>query len=228
MSASIRNRRGLTLVEVLATMILLSLTVMIGGAALESIVDGEERMKEASIDVERAAAIRDLIHSWIAAGTITTQITGTPIAGTSANLDITNADGTPAIMQAVVSTAALNFTTTADNPARSPSATMRLFIDDDEVTPEVGLTLEYRASTTAPWRRMQLEPTITYLTIEFLDNVTGFWYEASQANGATARAVRITLAGSDDVYYPGILSLPIIQTMNPTAVNNPVAEEGAQ
>ncbi len=222
------NRRGMTLIEVLATMILLSLTVAVGGAALTAVVDGQERMEEASLDVERAAAIRDQIHSWIAAGTITTNITGTPIAGNSANLTITNPDGTPAIVPAVVSAPALNFTTTADNPARSPTATMRLFIDDDDVTPEMGLTLEYRASNTAPWRRMQLEPNITYLTIEFLDNVTGFWYEASQANGATARAVRITLAGADDVYFPGILSLPIIQTMNPTAVNNPTAEEPVQ
>ncbi|MBK7596060.1 MAG: general secretion pathway protein GspK [Gemmatimonadetes bacterium] len=111
---------------------------------------------------------------------------------------------------AVISGDELRFTTTADNPAGAPSATMRLFIDDDEKTPEVGLTVEYQANAQSPLQRQQLDAGISGITVEYLDSRTNRWYPAVGAAAITPRAMRLTLVAAEGDSLPGLLSVPLV------------------
>jgi hypothetical protein len=117
------------------------------------------------------------------------------------------------ISAAVAAGDEVTFVTTAPNPANAPSVRMRLFVDGDSNTPETGLTLEYQASNSTPLRRIQLEPTIGVLKVEFLDQRTNRWLESTQAAAFTPIAVRISMQPYDGGSLPGILQLPMIFPM---------------
>jgi hypothetical protein len=124
-----------------------------------------------------------------------------------------NTSTTNGITAAVAAGDEITFVTTAPNLADAPSVRMRLFVDGDASTPETGLTLEYQASTATPLQRVQLEPSIGVLKVEFLDQRTNQWYESTQAAAITPIAVKLTMQPYDGGRLPGILELPLIFPM---------------
>jgi prepilin-type N-terminal cleavage/methylation domain-containing protein len=225
---SARSRGGMTLMELVIALVITGMMAVMGTATLSSIIDHRRSILTGTGELERASALRDQIRTWMLSGTVQIVSGGAsaglgrraaPIAAPqiAAPPTTTGMSGigtsTPAITAAVAGGDEITFVTTAQNPADSPTARMRLFIDADPSTPETGLTLEYQASTATPLQRIQLEPTIGVLKVEFLDQRTNQWFESTQAAAITPIAVRLTMQPYDGGRLPGILQLPLIFPM---------------
>lgn len=227
-------RRGMTLIELVIALVITGMMAVMGTATLSSIIDQRRAILSGTADMERASALRDQLRTWLLSGTIQivtggmtagmgrggatsftfSSIAPAPTTTGAAAGGVTPGETTaPAITAAVAAGDEITFVTTADNPANSPTARMRLFIDADPSTPETGLTLEYQASTATPLQRIQLEPSIGLLKVEFLDQRTNQWFESTQAAAITPIAVRVTLGPYDGGHLPGILGVPMIFAM---------------
>lgn len=210
-----RRRDGMTLMELVIGLAITGLMAAAGARAFTSIVDHRATVRAANEATERAAAMRDMIRSWALNGTIRLDIGGGPrglntgVSRASSQVRVgsggTFIDLTPAKHVGDQAT----IVTSAENPAMLPSVAIRLYIDDDENTPEKGLTIEYQPNARSPLVRKMLDSTITDLVLEYLDGRTQRWIEASQA--ATLRSVlatRITLVPADS-NASRLLTLPI-------------------
>ena len=219
--------------ELVIALVITGMMAVMGTATLGSIIDDRRAILSGTGGIERASALRDQLRSWLLSGSVQIVTGGASAglgrggaslaapsiaaparsAGTSTGGTAMNGATAPAITSAVAGGDEIMFVTTADNPAHSPSARMRLFIDADASTPETGLTLEYQASTATPLQRMELEPTIGVLKVEFLDQRTNQWFESTQAASITPIAVRLSMQPYDGGRLPGILQLPLIFPM---------------
>ncbi len=227
---SMRVRRGMTLMELVVALAITGMMAAMGAATFSSIIDHRRIILSSTGELERASALRDQLRTWLLAGTIQIQTGGVPqgigrrgtvvaaptiASGSSANSSMSSSTPGSVTSAAVASGDEISFTTTAPNPANAPSVRMRLFIDGDASTPETGLTLEYQSSTSAPLMRVQLEPSIGVLKVDFLDQRTNQWYESTQAAAISPIAVRISMQPYDGGHLPGILQLPMIFPMGP-------------
>jgi prepilin-type N-terminal cleavage/methylation domain-containing protein len=203
-------RRGMTLMELMVGLVLMAVMATTGVAAFGSIIDHRRIIKESTVGMERASALRDQLRVWIGSGTVLIQTGGVPNIGGRAS-------AAPSAMSTISAAAAtgdeLTVNTSAQNPANSPTARMRFFIDGDDATPERGLTVEYQASTQAPLQRRQLEATIGGLKVEFLDQRTNRWHPASEAATIQAIAVRVSMQPMDGYQLPAILQVPMVFKM---------------
>jgi hypothetical protein len=195
-----------------------------GAATFSSIIDHRRIIVASTGELERASALRDQLRTWMLAGQVQVVTGGatrgigrtSTVVGGAMNLSTQSLSGTMSgngITSAVAGGDEITFVTTAPNPASAPSTRMRLFIDADPNTPESGLTLEYQPSTATPLKRIQLEPTIGVLKVEFLDQRTNQWVESTQGAAVTPIAVRLSMQPYDGGRLPGILELPMIFPM---------------
>ncbi|MGH7669473.1 MAG: pilus assembly FimT family protein [Gemmatimonadaceae bacterium] len=193
-----RARQGMTLMELTIALVITGLMAAIGASTFATIIDQQGDIVRATAATERAAALRGTIHSWLVSGNVLITSGGLPqmgvrstgsSAGRSApavsslrtvtpGATASSATTAPTITAAQAVGPEVDFTTTAPNPADAPQARMRLFIDGDPGTTETGLTLEFQASTQAPLQRIELEPDIDSLDVEYLDTRTNMWYPA--------------------------------------------------
>ncbi len=213
----------MTLMELVVALVLTGMMALTGTATLGAIIDHRRVILSSTGEMERASALRDQIRTWMLSGTVQIVTGGatrglgraaTPAAAPVASTpQVPNGMANNSITAAVAGGDEISFVTTAPNPADAPSARMRLFIDADATTPETGLTLEYQASTATPLRRIQLEPTIGVLKVEFLDQRTNQWFSSAQAATIVPIAVRLSMQPYDGGYLPGILQLPMIFPM---------------
>ena len=213
--------------ELVIALVITGMMAVMGTATLAAIIDHRRVILSGTGELERASALRDQLRTWMLSGTVQI-VTGGASAGLgrrTASLAAPSIAPPPTatampgtitnngITAAVAGGDEITFVTTADNPAHAPSARMRLFIDADASTAETGLTLEYQASTATPLERIQLEPSIGVLKVEFLDQRTNQWVESTQVAAITPIAVRLTMQPYDGGRLPGILQLPLIFPM---------------
>lgn len=219
-----RARRGMTLMELLVGLTLTGAMAAVGAAAFGSIIDHQRVIRAATVETERAAALRDQLRTWIGSGTPLIQQGGVPRLGgqtasaRAAGQMVSSMSGAQVVSAAAALGDELTFVTTAANPAMSPSVRMRLFVDGDGGTPEEGLTIEYQASNQTPLQRRQLEPSVGALTVEFLDQRTNRWRPALEAATIQAIAVRLSLSPLEKGHLPAMLQVPMIFAM-PTPAN---------
>jgi hypothetical protein len=216
----------MTLMELVVALVITGLMAVMGASTIASLIDHRRVILGSTGELERASALRDQLRTWMLSGQVQI-VTGGATRGigragaaaisTPAIAQPSTANGmaNAGVTSAVAAGDEITFVTTAPNPANAPSVRMRLFIDGDANTPETGLTLEYQASNATPLQRIQLEPTIGVLTVEFLDQRTNKWIESTQVATITPTAVRITMQSYDDGRIPGILQLPMIFPMAP-------------
>jgi|CXWL01.1.fsa_nt_gi type II secretory pathway pseudopilin PulG len=207
------DRHGLTLLELTISLALTGMMALVGFSAFSGVIDRRRTVVDATMETERAASLRTLLHGWLLPATIQARAGGTPRqAGGRGGATIRpmQVSSVQAVTPAVISGDELRFTTTAENPAGAPEATMRLFVDDDEKTPEVGLTVEYQANAQSPLLRQQLDSGITSITVEYLDSRTNRWLPAVGAAAITPRAMRLTLAAPEGSELPALLSVPLV------------------
>ncbi|HEX4684753.1 MAG TPA: prepilin-type N-terminal cleavage/methylation domain-containing protein [Gemmatimonadaceae bacterium] len=215
-------RRGMTLMELVIGLAITGMMALVGASAFGSVIDHRKTLETASISLERSSALRDMIQSWLYAGTIQIQRGGVP-RGLNASSSVSTRGagntGTGMLNNASVSQAQaagdeISFTTTAPNPAGLGSVRIRLYIDADANTPEAGLTIEYQPNALQPLVRRMLDSTIDTLKVEYLDSRTNRWFRASEAatlSGMTA--ARITLLHGQHGPLPPIVEIPMIFPM---------------
>ncbi|MGV3710900.1 MAG: PulJ/GspJ family protein [Gemmatimonas sp.] len=225
-----RARKGVTLMELMVALTITGFMAIVGTATFTSIIDNRHLLRESTAPTESSAALRETLRQWILPATIQMQATGAPRGGNSnarvsnSNLATRTQNGAEGVTAAAVNGDELRFTTTAPNPTNSPNASMRLFIDEDENTPEKGLTLEYQNTPIQQTllQRRQLDSTIVGMTVEYLNQQNNQWVTTERSAGIRARAVRLTLLPAEGATVPAILSLPMVFTIAQT-INAPSA-----
>jgi prepilin-type N-terminal cleavage/methylation domain-containing protein len=216
-----RARRGMTLMELVIGLAITGMMATAGAFAFESIIDHRRVIREASVDTERSAALRDMIRGWILAGNIQIQQGGGPRGlnrgvGAAAGAALGGGRGGMNTVQSVSSAMAsgdeVTFTTSDVNPSFLPNVRIRLYVDADDNTPEKGLTIEYQPNAQQPLVRRMLDSTIDTLHVEFLDRRTNRWIQATQGAAIQPMATRLTFA-SGVAKLPPILQIPMIFPM---------------
>lgn len=215
----------MTLMELVVALAITGMMAAAGASTLGTLIDQRRVILGATAELERASALRDQIRTWMLSGAVQVTSGGATrgigrgfslVGGGVSSAFNTQSASSSATMPGNGITAAvaggdeITFITTAPNPANAPSVRMRLFIDADPNTPESGLTLEYQPSTATPLQRVQLEPSIGVLTVEFLDQSRNQWVESTQSAGITPMAVRLTMQAYDGGTIPAILQVPLI------------------
>jgi prepilin-type N-terminal cleavage/methylation domain-containing protein len=205
-----RRPQGMTLMELVVAIAITGMMAVAGAATFSSIIDHRRVIRESTVSTERAAALREMIRTWMAAGTVQIQQGGGPRGLASS----TRMAARPGMAQGVTAAAStgdeLTINTTALTPTPAASTRIRLFVDGDDKTPEHGLAMEYQGSSASPLERRQLDSTIGMMTVEFLDNRTGRWYGASQAATIQPIAVRFAFAAAEHDSIPRLLQLPFV------------------
>jgi prepilin-type N-terminal cleavage/methylation domain-containing protein len=225
---SLVSRRGMTLMELVIGLAITGMMATAGAAAFGAIIDHRRELRTATVSIERAAALREMLRSWIYAGSIQIQQGGGPRGLTRGAAAAPAARGAASSMggmnAAAVSAAQasgdeITFTTTALNPSLLPNVRIRLYIDADANTPEKGLTIEYQPNLQMPIVRKMLDSTIDTLHVDFLDTRTNKWIESTQGATITPRAVRLILSSGISPLSP-ILGLPMMFPIGNQAANN--------
>src|ERR1043165_5223068 len=110
-----------------------------GAATFASIIDHRRVIRESTVATERAAALRELLRTWIVSSSIQIQQGGGPRGFTSAARPAPPTSGTGAVTAALAAGDEITFTTSALTPTPSSNTRVRLFVDGDPNTPETGL-----------------------------------------------------------------------------------------
>lgn len=174
----------------------------IGAAAFRQVVAQRDVVREATAGTERAAAVRALLREWVQSGSVES-----PSMTRSINGPMAMHRGEPVAENRTTATAVAPARPTGDEVYLSTWATqlpthsytrIRLFVDDDPDTPEYGLTMEYRAGVDDPWFRRQLDPSITAMSVEYLDEQRARWTSAAAALNTRPVAIRITFTHASD------------------------------
>jgi prepilin-type N-terminal cleavage/methylation domain-containing protein len=220
-----RERRGMTLMELVIGLAITGMMAAAGAGAFASIIDHRRIIRESSAATERGSALRETIRSWIVAGTIQIQIGGGPrglTRGVGTAAPSRGASSTAAVSAAQASGDEISFTTQAVNPSMLANVRIRLYIDADANTPEHGLCMEYQPNATQPIVRKMLDSTIDTLHVEYLDGMTHRWVPSSQSAAIASQtrnvstpsilAVRMWMVADTAAHASPLLSLPMIFT----------------
>jgi type II secretory pathway pseudopilin PulG len=204
----------MTLMELVVAIALTGMMAAAGAATFASIIDHRRVIRESTVATEQAAALREMLRTWVVSSSIQIQQGGGPRGLTTSR----QATRTGPMSNAGVTAAAttgdeLTFTTSALTPTPSSNTRVRLFVDGDPNTPESGLTIEYQGSNAAPLQRMQLDSTVGVMVVEYLDNRTGRWYPALQAATIQPIALRFTLGPAEGDSISRLLQVPFIFRM---------------
>ena len=219
-----RARSGMTLIELIIAITILAMMVTGGAVAFGTIIDRQETIRYASAEVERAAALREMLRQWILQGELQIQQGGVPRgaravgaggAGGGAQLarvasgSRAGSTSTASVTAAASTGNELTLITNAPNPLMAANVRIRIFVDADDNTPERGLTIEYQASTQTPLMRRELDALVGDLTVEFFDQRTGRWIASTEAATGQPIALRITMAPAEGSALPRLLTLPL-------------------
>jgi prepilin-type N-terminal cleavage/methylation domain-containing protein len=217
-----RARSGMTLMELVIGLAITGIMAATGASAFSSIIDHRRVIKEASVSTERAGALREMLESWITAGSIQIQLGGGPrglTRGAAAARPSPGGTNVASVTAAQASGDELTFTTQALNPSMLGAVRMRLYVDGDANTPEKGLCIEYQPNLQQPLVRKMLDSTVDSLKVEYLDTRTGRWFASSEVATIQPRAARVTLSSSRPADQSRILGLPMIFTSGFAAAN---------
>ncbi len=206
-------RRGMTLMELVVAIALTGMMAAAGAATFASIIDHRRVIRESTLETERAAALREMVRTWVVSSSIQIQQGGGPRGLTNARRASSATVITGGVAAAVQTGDELTFTTSAMTPIPSANTRVRLFVDNDPNTTEQGLSIEYQGGNATPLRRMQLDSTIAVLTVEYLDNRTGRWYPAMQASTIQPIAMRFAFSAAEGDSIPRLLQLPFVFRM---------------
>lgn len=207
-----RAPRGMTLMELVVAIALTGMMAIAGAATFSSIIDHRRVIRESTVDTERAAALREMIRTWVVASSILIPQGGGP-RGLGSSARISARPGMTGVTAAVAAGDEFTFTTSAMTPLPSASTRVRLFVDGDPNTPETGLTMEYQGANASPLQRRQLDSTIGVMMVEYLDNRTGRWYAAVQAATIQPIAMRFSFAAAEGDSIPRLLQVPFLFRM---------------
>jgi len=215
----------MTLMELVIGLAITGMMATAGAVAFGSIIDHRRVIRTATVETERAAAMREMIRGWINAGSIQIQQGGGPrglnrgigpVAANPAQRLGGGMNTVAAVSAAAASGDEMTFTTSDINPSLQANARIRLYVDADDNTPEHGLTIEYQPNARMPLVRKMIDSTIDTLHVEYLDQRTNRWIGVSQGATIQPRAARLAFASST-TKLPPLLQVPMIFPMTAAA-----------
>ncbi|HEX6630792.1 MAG TPA: hypothetical protein VF048_06860, partial [Gemmatimonadaceae bacterium] len=151
----------MTLIELTVGLVVTAMVLAAGYGAFASIVDHRTAVRRATLSVERAAALRETVDGWLAAGDVLVQRGGRPRAGGGVD--------SSAVADEII------VMTTAPAMSDAPNTIIRLYVDDDDDTPARGLVAQYSARVEDTASFLELDSTVTGMRVEYLDQATGRW-----------------------------------------------------
>jgi len=193
-----RPDEGFTLIEVLVGLAVGAIVLMAGMAALATVHDRAEHARQANVAALEAAAMRATLVDWLSATQNVSQELGVRFEGQSA-----------AETERVWDE--LTFPTRARTPLRAPMTAVRLYIDDDPMTPERGLVAELVGRLGDEPVRLELVPQALGLQIRYLPHADPpvEWSQGWVGQGQLPRAVEVILIDSPEDPLPPLLRLPL-------------------
>jgi len=194
-------RGGFTLVEVLVGLTVAALALTAGFTALAFVSDRSEEAERASVAALEGSAPREMLASWLSGARLQANRAGV--------FDGINGDDQGKDSDE------LTFPTTARTPLGVRNSVVRLFIDDDDETPERGLVAELRERLQDEVRRVELVPQAATVQIRYLPNIPDAveWLENWQGQGQLPRAIELTLTPVAGDSLPLMLRLPLRVTL---------------
>jgi type II secretory pathway pseudopilin PulG len=193
------RRPGTTVLELVVALVITGAVAAAGAAAFRQTIDRRTQLLTRSSDTERAAAMRSLLREWLGAATLMWP----------------------------QRTSGVSFTTTAAIPGVSPGVPLRLYIDDDATTPEVGLTLEYLPSPEQPARRREIDAGISAMTVEYFDSDTRRWLLSDTPPSRRATGVRLAFPGQAGATADRLHELPLTIVFPTTGNSDPATIRGS-
>jgi prepilin-type N-terminal cleavage/methylation domain-containing protein len=200
-----KRRAGFTLLEVLVGLIIASIALTAGFAALTFVADRAQAAEVATLEALEGATTRALLVDWL-----------TGARGRSPNRagSFQGQDGEAQGLD----TDELIFPTTARTPLHVPNTLIRLYIDEDDETPERGLVAEMIERLQDEPRRFELVPSAARLTLRYLPDMAGApgieWLDGwITTQTRLPRAVEIVLEPARGDSLPVLLRYPIRVTM---------------
>src|SRR5262245_64757856 len=85
-----RVRAGMTLMELVIGIAITGLMALAGAGAFASIIDHRKVIRESTVTTERAAALRDMLRTWISSGQVQIQQGGGPRGLTRTTIGMTS------------------------------------------------------------------------------------------------------------------------------------------
>jgi prepilin-type N-terminal cleavage/methylation domain-containing protein len=193
------RRAGFTLVEVLVGLTVASIALTAGFSALAFVRDRADQAEAASVASLEGAAMRELLVDWLS---------GARLSASSRAGSFQGQDGD----EQGVPNDELTFPTTARTPLQSRNTVVRLYIDEDDETPEIGLVAEMFERQQDEPSRVELLPNVTGLQLRYLPDAqdgTAEWMEGWVGRNELPRAVEITLSVAPGDSLPLLLRMPV-------------------
>lgn len=196
-------RPGLTLVEVVVTLVVAGLAMASGYAALSLLVDRRTQVRDTIADAVAGAELRATLESWIGGAELTVEE------------DLTEFRGLDGHHRGVPDDA-LTLYTSATTAATETGSMIRLFVDRSDSSRTTGLTLEVLPQGARASRFLELDARIISLDIRYLSAHLGApeWSNSWVSSSILPRAVEVRLAASSPDSLPALLRLPILVPVN--------------
>ena len=196
------TRRGMTLVELLAALVVTAMAGAVGAGTLAILSDRRASLRVAGAEVVRAATVRRTIVGWLRGlhGPLS------PLSGAApATFELLDQQrrGHPADE--------LLFTTTAETPLGLGESTVRLYVDDDDRTPERGLVAELGAAPSDVATRVELDSTVAELDVRCLTDLAGNrqWVPSFLSSQLVPRGIELRLRPRAGMELHPLLAMPI-------------------
>lgn len=213
----------MTLIELVVGVVITGAMASIGAATFGNMIDHRAVILDSTREVERAAALRSMVRTWIESGTIAQPEQGVRLtrtrSGAIATTRITvntrmgraqREAAATGVTSAVATGDELHFTTNALADVGSLNVDVRLFVDNDGSTPEEGLTIEFQRSRLSPLERRMIDSTIVGMTVEYLDAATLRWVPDVESNTVQRVAVRVWFSLGETREPQPLLQLPLL------------------
>ncbi len=196
----LKNRSGMTLIELMIGLVIMSAAVAAGYATFSSITNQRQRMKMVVDDVARGASIRRTLSTWLESGYIIAASGAAPRNGLQIGSGAARDE--------------LQFVTRA-TPVSSGVARVALYVNNSNAGVPPGLVAEFTGfgSVTQEPTAISIDSTVSAIQVEYLINQGGIrrWYppEEGLQLGTQPIAVRIAFTSRDPSALTPLLRIPL-------------------
>jgi len=197
-TAPLRPRAGFTLVEVLVGMTVAALALGAAFAALSFVGDRSRDAEASARSALEGAVAREMLVDWLSGALYRASNRAGEFQGLDADENGLENDE-------------LYLPTTAMTPLHASTTVVRLFIDVNDTTPEVGLVAELTERVQDEPMRVELVPQAAHMELAFLPDVPDAeeWLPSWIGQGGLPRAVELRLIAAPGDSLPPLLRLPI-------------------
>ena len=181
------------MIELLVALTITGMVMSVGYGALSTMVDHRARVMAATDAVTGAAAKRRMLIGWLSGARLT--IEGDATFEGLHGVDEERPDD------------ALTFVTNAPTPLGTNETVVRVYIDRDDKTPELGLAVALTDRNGGPVRRIEVDPRATGLEIRYLSGLFGnrAWLESWVSTTVLPSAVRLVVSSAQPDSLPPLL-----------------------